>query len=188
MVADRTTTPPHRPRYHCRMLACVDADYAGGSTRSACVTFEEWDSENARHEIVVSVDGIPADYEPGELWRRELPGILGALSRVPSPLATILVDAYVTLDPGGHPGLGARLHDALGGRIPVVGVAKSRFRTATMAIPVLRGSSRTPLWITAVGLDPVAAAAGVARMHGPHRIPTLLRRVDRLARGSAPRR
>jgi deoxyribonuclease V len=37
-----------------------------------------------------------------------------------------------------------------------------------------------------VGIDPREAATLVAGMHGPHRIPTLLRRADQLARGLVP--
>jgi len=37
--------------------------------------------------------------------------------------------------------------------------------------------------VTAAGCDPLAAAERIAAMHGPHRIPDLLRQADRLARG-----
>jgi len=49
---------------------------------------------------------------------------------------------------------------------------------------VLRGDSRRPLYVTAAGLDPAAAALHVRSMHGPFRIPTLLKRVDQLCRTS----
>ena len=93
----------------------------------------------------------------------------------------IVIDGYVWL---GHerPGLGAHVHAALDGRSAIVGVAKHRFKSATTAIPVLRGTSRQPLFITAAGIAPATAAAAVTSMHGPHRIPTLLKRVDRLSR------
>ena len=37
--------------------------------------------------------------------------------------------------------------------------------------------------MTAVGIDPLAAAEQIRQMHGANRIPTLLKRVDRLTRG-----
>jgi deoxyribonuclease V len=65
----------------------------------------------------------------------------------------------------------------------VVGVAKTRFAGAGgSAVPICRGGSRSPLYITAAGADAIDAAGWVAAMHGPHRVPTLLKRVDRLAR------
>lgn len=60
-----------------------------------------------------------------------------------------MVDGYVDLDPGGRPGLGARLHAGLGGGVPVIGVAKTAFRTATHAAQVIRGHSARPLYVTA---------------------------------------
>ena len=93
----------------------------------------------------------------------------------------LIVDGYVDLDPEGKPGLGAHAHEAFG--VPVVGVAKTRFATATHAAPVLRGNSARPLFVTAAGV-PVADAAGmVAGMAGKYRLPDALRRVDALARG-----
>jgi deoxyribonuclease V len=94
----------------------------------------------------------------------------------------VLVDAYVWLPPDAKPGLGARLHDALGHGTAIVGIAKNPLAGDALAIPVLRGASKRPLFVTAAGLDPADAADGVRRMHGVYRVPTLLRRVDRLGR------
>jgi deoxyribonuclease V len=84
-----------------------------------------------------------------------------------------------------RPGLGARLHAEFA--IPVIGVAKSPFRTATHAIPVLRGESSRPLLVTAVGMPRDDAADLVRQMAGRFRVPDALRRADALARGSVPR-
>jgi deoxyribonuclease V len=74
------------------------------------------------------------------------------------------------------------LYEALGRRLPIVGVAKNRFHTNGAAIEVYRGDSKRPLFVTALGVDPQAAAIEVQRMHGEHRLPTVLKRVDRLCR------
>jgi len=66
--------------------------------------------------------------------------VLAAAARRPdglSGLGLLVVDGYADLDPGGRPGLGAHAHAEFG--IPVIGVAKSRFRMATHAVPVVRG-------------------------------------------------
>ena len=70
----------------------------------------------------------------------------------------------------------------MGGTVAVVGVAKTRFAGAADAVAVCRGGSRSPLFVTAVGVDVQEAAQKVAAMHGPYRLPTLLKRVDQLAR------
>jgi deoxyribonuclease V len=63
-----------------------------------------------------------------------------------------------------------------------LGVAKTRFADAKkFAELVLRSGSRQPLYVTQIGYQGSAGDL-VTQMHGPNRIPTLLRRVDRLAR------
>ena len=169
------------------MIGCVDVDYRDTGVTAACVGAEGWSSELARIEVVVRAPGRPAAYQPGAFYERELPYLLEVLERMP-PLELVIVDAYVWLGPN-QPGLGKRLHDVRGGI--VVGVAKTRFAGAEAsgggfeAIEVRRGDSDRPLYVTAVGLEPAAAAAHVAAMHGEFRIPTLLRRADALARGHA---
>ncbi len=120
-------------------------------------------------------------------WRRELPCILAILKQLPALPAVIVIDGYVWLDGDGRKGLGAYLFDALDGKVAIVGVAKRAFRGSAHAAPVLRGSSDRPLFVTANGMPPVEAAAAIASMHGKHRIPTLLKRVDeRCRRGLEP--
>jgi deoxyribonuclease V len=169
-----------------KLLACVDVDYrADGTAVAACLTFPAWDAAFADRCALARSERLQP-YEPGKLYLRELPCILAALLAAGiaegSSVEAIIVDAYVTLDPIGTPGLGAHLHTALKGTIPVVGVAKTPYASATTAIAVVRGESRTPLWVSAIGLAPELAAERVRDMHGPYRIPTLLRRVDRAAR------
>jgi len=65
-------------------------------------------------------------------------------------------------------------------------VAKTAFRTATHAVAVHRGHARRPLYITAAGIPGDRAAALVAGMAGPYRLPDALRRVDALARSQSP--
>jgi hypothetical protein len=87
-------------------------------------------------------------YRPGEFYRRELPPLRAILDDL-TGLGPLVVDGYADLDPAGRPGLGAHAHAEFG--IPVIGVAKSQFRAATHAVPVVRGSSGRPLFITAAG-------------------------------------
>ena len=66
--------------------------------------------------------------------------------------------------------------------VPVIGVAKTAFRPATHAVPVLRGGSARPLYVTAAGLPLASAADLVRRMAGRYRLPDALRRADALSR------
>jgi deoxyribonuclease V len=163
------------------VLVAVDVDYRPTETVTACVGFRAWADAAATVEIVVRAAGAAAAYQPGEFFRRELPPVLAAIRRLTVPPSMIVIDGYVWVGPGA-PGLGARLFDALDRRIPVVGVAKRPFAGAADARAILRGASLEALYVTAIGTSPDDAATGVRSMHGPHRIPTLLKRADRLAR------
>ncbi len=74
------------------------------------------------------------------------------------------------------PGLGARAHVEFA--VPVIGVAKSAFRTVAHAIPVLRGTSARPLYVTAAGMPRSEVASLVQRMADRYRLPDELRRAD----------
>jgi len=164
------------------MILCVDVHYQAAAVTTACVGFSEWSDERSRFELVLRSPTAAEPYEPGQFYKRELPFIVEARSRITAPVEVLIIDGYVWLG-ADKPGLGARVFDALGKRTPVVGVAKSSFRGADAAVPVIRGQSRHPLFVTAVGIDARQAAEYLRTMHGAHRVPTLLKRVDRLARG-----
>ena len=133
-------------------------------------------------EYVADVAHV-APYEPGRLFERELPCITAVVRQGPT-LDLLVVDGFATLDPEGRPGLGAYAAAALG--VPVIGVAKTPFRTATHAVKVLRGTGTSPLYVTvAGGIDTRVAASIVAGMSGDYRVPTAIARADRLARGRA---
>jgi len=162
------------------LVVCVDVDYRDTTAVAAGVWFRGWSASAPELEVVTTLDEV-APYQPGEFYRRELPCLLAVLERGPAA-EVVVVDGYVWLGPG-RAGLGAHLYQALGGRTVVVGVAKSRFMGAKDAAPVYRGDSRSPLYVTAAGVSAEEAAGWVERMHGPFRIPAMLRRVDQLARG-----
>ena len=163
-------------------LAALDVDYrdADRLAVAACVLFRNWSDADASGERVAVFHGA-APYVPGELYRRELPALLAVLREVERP-RLVLVDGYVWLDGArARRGLGAHLHEALGGTTPVVGVAKNRFVGAA-AVEVLRGESARPLFVTAIGVEPEWAADRVREMRGVGRLPTLLKRADQLCR------
>jgi deoxyribonuclease V len=167
------------------MIAALDVAYTARGAHAAAVLFDDWTSPAAVTERCVALAEVAA-YIPGEFYRRELPCLLAALNQLAELPHTILIDGYVWLAPD-RPGLGFHLFEALSSRAIIVGVAKSQFSGASSALPVLRGTSAKPLFITAQGIPADVAAKCVASMHGKFRIPTLLQRADALSRiGSEP--
>jgi deoxyribonuclease V len=155
----------------------VDVDYRATGAVAAGLWFRGWSAESAVCQAVACFQAV-AEYEPGAFYRRELPCLLGVLALGLRPDA-VVVDGYVWLG-GGKPGLGAHLHAAIRG--VVVGVAKTRYSPATDAIPICRGKSQSPLFVSAAGMSAREAANHLMRMHGPCRVPALLKQVDALAR------
>ncbi len=162
------------------LIACVDVDYRTTGAVAAALWFRGWQAVEVDNEAVANIPTV-AEYEPRAFYRRELPCLLTVLELGPRA-DVVIIDGYVWLGDG-LPGLGAHLHSTMGG--VVIGVAKTRFASATDAKDVRRGASQSPLFVSAVGMDVDAAAACVEHMHGPYRVPTLLKRVDALARKTA---
>ena len=170
-------------RPDCGVCAAVDVHYLpAGGARAAAVLAADAAFAHVLAERTAVVPRV-APYRPGEFYLRELPPLRAVLEGL-SGLGLLVVDGYADLDPAGRPGLGAHAHAEFG--IPVIGVAKSRFRTATHAVPVLRGSSASPLFVTAAGMPTADAADLVRRMAGRYRLPDALRRADTLARTGPP--
>ncbi len=170
-----------RPGYG--LCAAVDVHYLStGGARSAAVLAA---GAAFAHVLAGRTAAVPqaAPCRPGESCRRELPPLRAVLEDL-SGLGLLVVDGYADLDPDGRPGLGAHVHAEFG--VPVIGVARSRFRTATHAVPVLRGFSVRPLFATAAGMSSAEAADLVRCMPGRYRLPDALRRADALARAGPP--
>ncbi len=155
--------------------------FRDGSARAAALGF--WRGADGEAEVRYTAR-IPevAPYAPGAFWRRELPCLRAVLARAAArhQVNLVIVDGHAWLREG-EPGLGHHLWEALDRRTPVIGVAKAPYARGC-AVPVTRGRSRRPLYVSAVGVDPGEAVDFVRRMHGPNRLPTLLAAVDALAR------
>ncbi|RYZ00434.1 MAG: endonuclease V [Chitinophagaceae bacterium] len=164
------------------MIVALDVHCRAGGARAAALLFDRWEDELPESVRTKWIE-VVAPYEPGAFYKRELPCLLALLQELPlAGLEAIVIDGFVYLG-ADRPGLGARLHSALAAAVPVIGVAKTRFHgCADVAVPLLRGNSHSPLWITAAGMEAAAAAGCIARMAGPHRMPALLTQVDRETR------
>lgn len=164
------------------MRLAVDVTYRAESARAAGVLFSDWATAVPTDEYTLHIPTVAA-YEPGAFYKRELPCLLALLEQVRAPLTTVIVDGFVDLGPQHTPGLGRFLFEALDERVPIIGVAKSPFKDTPAELALWRGHSQRPLWVGAAGMPLTAAHATIQRMHGPYRLPTLLKRVDQLCRG-----
>lgn len=162
------------------LFVAVDVHYTGESEARAAIVAADDDLFTRISWTDTTVVSVDAPYQPGLLYLRELPP-LKAIIQGAGRLSLIVVDGYVDLDETGLPGLGAHVHAEFG--VPVIGVAKTRYRTASHAAQVLRGRSARPLYVTAAGM-PISDAARLVRdMTGRFRLPDALKLADRLSRG-----
>ena len=145
------------------VFVAADVHYlrSGGARAAAVTAADPAFSRLAGDRTAVVADVAP--YQPGQFYLRELPPLRAVLDGVIG-LSLLVIDGYADLDPDGLPGLGARARDEFG--VPVIGVAKTPFRTATHAIAVLRGTSARPLYVTAAGMPRADAASLVRQMAG----------------------
>lgn len=165
------------------MIRAFDTYYTESRSKTVCLEFPAWDSSCATGVHQEIRDGVEP-YVSGEFFRRELPCILSLWKLLPDVVPqAVVIDGFVHLDDEGRPGLGLHLYQALGAHIPVIGVAKTNFHHLdTLKLPVLRGSSKSPLFVTAVGVSLPDAGLWIQQMHGTFRMPTLLQELDRHTR------
>ena len=165
------------------MIIAIDVYYQDKKAIVAGVLFHFWDAPKAADEIVIEIElDRVGEYEPGQFYKRELPCILALLETLETLPEIIVIDGYVYLGSEANPGLGQRLYDALEERSIVIGVAKTRFQDTPATAEVYRGQSQNPLYVTAIGVGSPEAKRFIMEMQGENRIPTLLKRVDRLTR------
>jgi deoxyribonuclease V len=162
-----------------KMIAAIDVNYfEDGSALAAAVVFDKFSDETPVSQYTQRIDWVE-DYLAGSFYLRELPCILSILKIIEEEIDTIVIDGYVNL--GTQPGLGAHLRKATGEKIAVIGVAKSRY-AGSYAREVYRGRSKRAVYVSAAGIDLEQAAGWITNMHGVHRIPVLLKAVDRLTK------
>jgi deoxyribonuclease V len=164
------------------MKAAMDVSYQGEATaHAACVVFEDW-ADSVPATFFRAPLTLPKPYRPGRFFERELPCLLALLQRIDRRFEAIVIDGYVHLRQDVGKGLGVHLYESLNCSTLIVGVAKNPLAMADQFIPVYRGRSGKPLFVSAIGCSAEQAALYIASMHGPYRIPTLLKLADRCAR------
>jgi deoxyribonuclease V len=165
------------------MILAIDVHYKGNTAKAVGALFQNWNDPVALSHVIKYIDAVE-DYVPGAFYKRELPCILEIVKHVDlQTISYIVVDGFVVLDDSGKPGLGAYLYERIQSQVPVIGVAKSNFhQNQQHVIPVLRGESLNPLYVTAVGTNLQQAADNIRSMHGDFRLPTVLKELDRITK------
>ncbi len=163
------------------MIFAVDVNYRADKAVAAGVLFQNWQDSEPVEELIAPILKV-ADYEPGQFYKRELPCVLTLLQQLEQLPEFIVIDGYVYLDGNQKPGFGKHLYEVLEGKPVIIGVAKSRFKDTPAEAEIFRGRSKRALYVTAVGVSETEAKGFIMRMHGEHRIPTLLKRVDQLSK------
>jgi deoxyribonuclease V len=162
------------------LIACFDVDYNATTAHVGAVVFRDWEDAQPFKVYDIMVNKV-SEYIPGQFYKRELPCINALLDNITEPIEIIIVDGYAWLEEN-KKGLGAYLYEDLNKNIPVIGVAKNKYKKADYAIEVFRGESQNPLYVSAAGIKNKIAANCIKRMAGDFRNPTLLKLVDAVAR------
>lgn len=163
------------------MKAAIDVYYEENKWSAACVVFTDW-SDTGPAQITRAFGSDPMPYRAGRFYERELPCLMEVLQLTDLDFDTIVIDGYVHLRTGSGKGLGASLFELLPYSPAVVGIAKNPLRIADRFLAIRRGKSKKPLFISAIGWQKEQAARSIFNMHGPHRIPSLIRAADQHAR------
>ncbi len=165
------------------MILAFDTYYFDNKAKTVALTFRNWDDsieQNIFSEVLENVE----EYTSGEFYKRELPCILSLIKKLnPEDIELIVIDGFVYLSDDNKKGLGAYLYESLNQKVPIIGVAKTDFISLNSNKRLLlRGESKNPLYITAIGIDLDKATSNIQLMHGEFRIPTLLKRLDMITK------
>ena len=165
------------------MILAFDTYYFDNKAKTVALTIKNWEDsieQNIFSEVLENVE----EYTSGEFYKRELPCILSLIKNInPEDIELIVIDGFVFLSDDNKKGLGAYLYESLNQKVPIIGVAKTDFISLNNNKRLLlRGESKNPLYITAIGIDLDTATSNIQLMHGEFRIPTLLKRLDMITK------
>ncbi|MGQ3055508.1 MAG: endonuclease V [Roseateles sp.] len=163
------------------MKLAVAVHFDGAQANAAAVAFDAWDAAEATKMHVSRIAHVETAAR-GEIDLRQLPCVMQLLREHGLAPELILFEGFVHLDADEAPGLGQHLFNALGGKVPVVGVSKKSLPGLSAQVEVMREEEAPPLWVTCAGIDIGAAKARLRAMHGRKRVPTLMKLVARLAK------
>nr|WP_306465228.1 endonuclease V [Elizabethkingia sp. ASV34] len=159
-------------------ILAIDVHYKENYAKTVGVLFR-WDSESPIDIKSVNIPEVE-EYIPGQFYKRELPCIFKLLEQIDvKTLDIIIVDGHVYINNEREFGLGGHLYESLRETIPIIGVAKKSFyNTEEVTLPLYRGKSKNPLFISSIGINTAIAMKKVEQMKGKYRIPDILKILD----------
>jgi deoxyribonuclease V len=165
------------------MILATDVHYKDNTAKAVGALITNWTDAVAHHHVIRYIDAVE-EYVSGSFYKRELPCLLEIIKDVDlQQISYIIVDGFVVLDDAGKPGLGAYLYESLPVKVPVIGVAKTNYhQNMKYVVPVMRGTTERPLFVTAIGTGLQQAADHILHMHGEYRLPTVLKELDRITK------
>ena len=163
-------------------VLAIDVYYRARNAKAVGVIFN-WEDAKPAETIIEYIEGI-GEYVPGEFYKRELPCIQRIFEVVNlDAIEAIIIDGHMYVDSIGNLGLGGYAWQLLANKIPVIGVAKSSFYANKETVAeVLRGESKNPLYVSAIGIELEMAADLIKNMHGNYRMPDVLKKLDRVTK------
>jgi len=163
-------------------ILAIDVYYRAENAKAVGVIFN-WEDTKPAEVIIEYIEGV-GDYVPGEFYKRELPCIQRIFEVVNlNTIDAIIIDGHMYVDNSGNFGLGGYALRLLKNKVPVIGVAKSSFfANKETVFEVLRGESKNPLYVSAIGMELNIATDLIKNMRGAYRIPDILKELDRITK------
>jgi deoxyribonuclease V len=165
------------------MKLVVAVHFDGTQAHAAAAAFDAWDGAEATQTYVSRIAHVEK-VARGQTDLRELACVLQLLREHRLEPDLVLIEGFAHADADETPGLGQHLHQALGGKVPVVCVSKKRLPGLSVQFEVMREEDAPPLIVTCAGIDIGAAKARLRAMHGRKRVPTLMKLAARLAKSA----
>ena len=178
------------------MILVTDVFYneINNSAHIAGAVINDWTSDKIVETYELDKIDIDCAYIPGQFYKREMPCLIELWNSIPeskkAQINTFIVDGFYDIWDG-RPGLGHHFRDWLienGYNVEVVGIAKSPCReTNKFTLPVYRteesktSKCRSALWVNGSNMENDYQNK-VLNMAGKYRIPTIIKKVDKLSR------
>lgn len=173
------TTGLSNPRI--TMKLALDLHLGRDTGAAAGVAFDDWAAAEPTRTCISLIAHVEKA-QPGDAGQRELTCLLQLLREQGLAPEVILINGWVHTDAMETAGLGRHLYQALGGRVAIIGVARTALPGTPAQFEVYREEEARPLIVTCVGIELGAAKARLRAMHGKRRVPTLLKLATRLAK------
>lgn len=156
------------------MILSIDVDYRNDYAVAVGIEFNDWNDKTPSN-IYYSKCYEYGEYISGQFYKRELPCIKALINEHNLSPSLIIVNGYVYLEDN-KPGLGYYVYDTY--NVPVIGIASKPYKNPIDKYIIYRGNSKTPIYISSVGMPIEEAKVKIRNMYGKYRMPYLIKLTD----------